>query len=114
MRDLAVFDMAACLYHLKPANLAQCARGAGDAVLKRVVNTFFRRTGDLNEVTSVKVVEIGVEFEVAIDQAARGGSFAGSASTDGGVSSAYPRSACSGTGAATRRFCSRGRCRSAA
>ena len=31
-------------------------------------------------VTSVKVVEIGVEFEVAIDQAARGGSFAGSAS----------------------------------
>ena len=41
-------------------------------------------------VTSVKVVEIGVEFEVAIDQAARGGSFAGSASTDGGVSSAIP------------------------
>jgi len=41
---------------------------------------------------------------VAIAQAARGGSFAGSASTDGGVSSAYPRSACSGTGAATRRF----------
>ena len=41
-------------------------------------------------VTSVKVVEIGVEFEVAIGQAARGGSLLGSASSGGGVSSAIP------------------------
>ena len=37
---------------------------------------------------SVKLVEIGVEFEVAIGQAASGGSFAGSESIIGGVSSA--------------------------
>ena len=42
------------------------------------------------EVMSVKVVEIGVEFEVAIGQAAMGGSLAGSASIRGGVSSAIP------------------------
>jgi hypothetical protein len=39
---------------------------------------------------SVKVVEIGVEFEVAIGQAAMGGSLAGSVSSRGGVSSAMP------------------------
>jgi hypothetical protein len=33
------------------------------------------------EVTSVKVVEIGVEFEVAIVQAAKGGGLLGSASS---------------------------------
>jgi hypothetical protein len=37
---------------------------------------------------SVKVVEIGVGFEVAIGQAAIGGSLAGLASINGGVSSA--------------------------
>jgi hypothetical protein len=37
MRNLAVFDMAAGLHHLKPANLAQRARGAADAVLNRVL-----------------------------------------------------------------------------
>jgi hypothetical protein len=42
------------------------------------------------EVTSVKVVEIGVEFEVAIGQAARGESLLGSASIRGGVSSGIP------------------------
>ena len=41
-------------------------------------------------VTSVKVVEIGVEFEVAIGHAAKGGSLLGSASSGGGVSSAIP------------------------
>ena len=41
-------------------------------------------------VMSVKVVEIGVAFEVAIGQAAIGGSLAGSASIRGGVSSAIP------------------------
>lgn len=45
-----------------------------------------RRVG----VTSVKVVEIEVEFRVAIGQAARGGSLPGSASSRGGVSSAIP------------------------
>ena len=39
---------------------------------------------------SVKVVEIGVEFEVAIGQAAVGGSLAGSVSSRGGVSAAMP------------------------
>jgi hypothetical protein len=39
---------------------------------------------------SVKVVEIGMEFEVAKGQAAMGGSLAGSASISGGVSSAIP------------------------
>ena len=38
-------------------------------------------------VTSVKMVEIGVGFRVAIGQAARGGSLPGSASSRGGVSS---------------------------
>ena len=42
----------------------------------------------LCEVTSVKVVEIGVEFEVAIGQAAMGGSLPISVSSRGGVSSA--------------------------
>jgi hypothetical protein len=41
-------------------------------------------------VTSVKVVEKRVSEEVAIGQAAMGGSFAGSASISGGVSSAIP------------------------
>ena len=41
-------------------------------------------------VMSVKVVEIGVEFEVAMGQAARGGSLPGSASSSGDVSSAIP------------------------
>jgi len=39
-------------------------------------------------VTSVKVVEIGVELEVAIGQAAMGGSLPISVSSRGGVSSA--------------------------
>jgi hypothetical protein len=41
-------------------------------------------------VTSVKVVEKRVSEEVANGQAAMGGSFAGSASINGGVSSAIP------------------------
>jgi hypothetical protein len=44
----------------------------------------------VTEVTSVKVVEIGVEFEVAIGQAATGGSLSSSASSSRGVSSAIP------------------------
>jgi hypothetical protein len=42
---------------------------------------------------SVKLVEIGVEFEVTIGQATIGGSLAGSASVSGGVSSAIPSDA---------------------
>jgi hypothetical protein len=41
-------------------------------------------------ITSVKVVEKRASEEVAIGQAAKGGSFAGSSSIDGGVSSAIP------------------------
>jgi hypothetical protein len=44
----------------------------------------------IGKITSVKVVEKRVSEEVAIGQAARGGSFAGSASISGGVSSAIP------------------------
>jgi hypothetical protein len=44
----------------------------------------------LSEITSVKVVEKRVSEEVAKDQAARGGSFAGSVSISGGVSSVIP------------------------
>jgi hypothetical protein len=44
----------------------------------------------LLQVTSVKVVEKRVSEEVAIGQAARGGSLPGSASSSGGVSSAIP------------------------
>ena len=44
----------------------------------------------LREITSVKVVEKRVSEEVAKGQAAMGGSFAGSASISGGVSSAIP------------------------
>jgi hypothetical protein len=53
MRDLAVFNMAARLHHLKPANLAQRARGAADAVLNCVLDAFLRGTGDLNDPVNV-------------------------------------------------------------
>jgi hypothetical protein len=43
-----------------------------------------------DQVMSVKVVEIGVEFEVAIGQAAMGGSLPSSVSSKGGVSSVIP------------------------
>ena len=36
MRHLAVFDMAACLQHLEPADLPERARGAADGILDRV------------------------------------------------------------------------------
>ena len=52
-------------------------------------------------------VQIGVKFEEAIGQAARGGSFARSVSTDGGVSSAIP-SICI-YGAVLGRSCRRAR-----
>jgi hypothetical protein len=42
------------------------------------------------QVLSVKVVEIEVEFEVAIGQVAMGGSLSSSVSSKGGVSSAVP------------------------
>jgi hypothetical protein len=38
MRDLAFFDMAACLDDLEPANLSS-VRGAADGVLDRILNT---------------------------------------------------------------------------
>jgi hypothetical protein len=36
MRHLAVFDMAACLQHLEPADLPERTRGAADGILDRV------------------------------------------------------------------------------
>ena len=36
MRHPAVFDMAACLQHLEPTDLPECARGAADGILDRV------------------------------------------------------------------------------
>jgi hypothetical protein len=42
------------------------------------------------QITSVKLVKIRVGFEVAMGQAAVGGSFAGSALISGGVGSAIP------------------------
>jgi DNA invertase Pin-like site-specific DNA recombinase len=53
----------------------------------RVVRTLHERG---LAITSVKVVEKRASEEGAIGQAAKGGSFAGSASIDGGVSSAIP------------------------
>lgn len=41
MRHPAVFDMAARLNHLEPADLPQRARGATNGVLDRVFDAFF-------------------------------------------------------------------------
>jgi hypothetical protein len=49
-----------------------------------------QRAWEAKVVTSVKVVEKRISEEVAIGQAAIGGSFAGSASINGGGSSAMP------------------------
>jgi hypothetical protein len=53
MRDLAVFDMAARLHHLEPADLAQRARGAADGVMDRTLNTLPRRACDLDDSVDV-------------------------------------------------------------
>ena len=58
--------------------------------MRRLPPTAHSRDEGDGEVTSVKVVEKRVSEEVAIAQAAMGGSLAGSASISGGVSSAMP------------------------
>ena len=75
--------------------LAGTHHGVGAKHLPRYLREWCYRFNPRNladglGVTSVKVVEIGAEFEVAIGQAASGGSLAGSASISGGVSSAIP------------------------
>src|ERR1700730_919082 len=49
MRNLAVFDMAARLYHFEPANLPQRARGPPNGGLDRVLDALFRRARDLDD-----------------------------------------------------------------
>ena len=48
MHDLAVFNMAAGLHDLEPADLAQRTRGPNDGALDRVLKAFFRRACDLD------------------------------------------------------------------
>ncbi len=49
MRNLAVFDMAARLHHLEPADLAERARCTTDGVLDRVLKAPLRRACDLDD-----------------------------------------------------------------
>jgi hypothetical protein len=53
MRHPAIFDMAARLNHLEPADLPQRARGATDGVVDRIFDAFLRRTGDLDDPVNV-------------------------------------------------------------
>jgi hypothetical protein len=54
VRHLTVFDMAARLHHLKPADLPQSARRTADGVLDRVLDALLRRASDFDD--SVNVV----------------------------------------------------------
>jgi hypothetical protein len=53
MRHPAIFDMAARLNPLEPADLPQRARGATNGVLDRISDAFLRRTGDLDDSVNV-------------------------------------------------------------
>ena len=53
MRHRAVFDMAARLHYLEPADLTQRARSAADSVLDRVLDALLRGTGDLDNPVNV-------------------------------------------------------------
>jgi hypothetical protein len=55
MRHPAVFDMAACLQHLEPADLPECARGASNGILNRVFDAVLRGTGNLDDPVDVIV-----------------------------------------------------------
>ena len=59
-------------------------------LISAVTDTVLEEVAAWQAVTSVKVVEKRVSEEVAIGQAARGGSVAGSGSISGGVSSTIP------------------------
>ena len=45
--------MAACLQHLEPADLPECARGAADGILDRVFDAVLRGTGNLDDPVDV-------------------------------------------------------------
>jgi len=53
VRHPAVFDMAARLHHLEPADLAQRARGATDSVLDRILDALLGGTSDLDDPVNV-------------------------------------------------------------
>src|SRR5580704_4484890 len=53
MRHRAVFDMAARLHYLEPADLTERARSAADGVLDRVLDALLRGTGDLDNPVNV-------------------------------------------------------------
>jgi hypothetical protein len=53
MRHRAVFDMAARLHHLKPADLPQRARRAANGVLNRVLDALFRGACNLDDPVNV-------------------------------------------------------------
>ena len=53
MRHRAVFDMAARLHYLEPADLTERARSAADSVLDRVLDALLRGTGDLDNPVNV-------------------------------------------------------------
>src|SRR4029077_4712105 len=50
---LAVFDMAARLHHLEPADLPQGARRTADGVLDRVLDALLRRACDFDDPVNV-------------------------------------------------------------
>jgi hypothetical protein len=53
VRRPAVFDMAARLHHLEPAELAQRARGATNGVLDRILDALLGGTSDLDDPVNV-------------------------------------------------------------
>src|SRR5439155_11919719 len=53
MLDLAVFEVAARLQHLKPAQVAQGAAGTADRALDRILDAGLRRAADLDDPVDV-------------------------------------------------------------
>ena len=62
MSHLAVFDVAARLQHLEPADLPERARGAADGILDRVFDAVLRGTGDLDDPVDVIVGPSGWSY----------------------------------------------------
>jgi hypothetical protein len=58
MRHLAVFDVAARLHHLEPADLPQGARRTADRVLDCILDAFLRRACDFDDPVRATVIRV--------------------------------------------------------